>query len=568
MRSDAMNRFLLYIWLLVFITGCTTHQVAVEEGTIAVDQAERSCSYYYFLKGTHAEYEQHFEDALAAYEKALICDEQADYVREKIPLLMLKMGEVAQAEEWLLQAISDRPDDITYMLFLANLYVQQDKIAEATDLYQQLLEKEPDNEAVNIRLALLYSHQEDYQTAEDIYRKLLKRDQQSYFTRLSLARLLKQQLRFIEAEAEYEKALSLNWSEDLAYEMAFLYVNSERYEDALRMYTTISKRNPVDETAALNRVQTLIDLERHDEALAALITARHYSSNPQQIDLIVAKILLHQQKQEEAKEILLSLLSGEDGSEARYLLALLSFQNKNYQKSEEYLRLIEPGSRQFEEAVYLRTRLYNAENQGEKAVRLLERYLADPETAAPLFYALLSVEYQNRGDNGGALKLMKKAVSLYPKNHQLLFEYAMLLEKNGSHEAAIQEMEKLLLLAPDHAEALNFIGYSWADRNVNLEQALLYIEKALELTPNNGYIIDSLGWVYFRMGELEMAATTLQRSLELEPDDPHIYDHLGDVYRAQKEYDKALEVYRLAYEMFDDKNKRKAVKEKIEDLEK
>jgi Flp pilus assembly protein TadD len=128
-------------------------------------------------------------------------------------------------------------------------------------------------------------------------------------------------------------------------------------------------------------------------------------------------------------------------------------------------------------------------------------------------------------------------------------------------------MQQVLEQNPDHAEALNFIGYSWADANRNLDEALNYILRAMELKPGNGYIQDSLGWVYFRLGNLERAEKELRAALELVPDDPHISDHLGDVYSAMGEYEKARQAYLMALEKFDSGKKRDGVQKKLDDLE-
>jgi len=143
-----------------------------------------------------------------------------------------------------------------------------------------------------------------------------------------------------------------------------------------------------------------------------------------------------------------------------------------------------------------------------------------------------------------------------------------MLDKTGMEEQAMSKMAKVLELQPDHAEALNFIGYTWADKNIRLEEAREYIEKAAAQKPDNGYIIDSLGWVYFRLGDYQRAAKELQRALELEPEDPHIHDHLGDAYRALGKPAKALEQYKRALQMFEEDKKKTLVKEKIDALEK
>ena len=77
---------------------------------------------------------------------------------------------------------------------------------------------------------------------------------------------------------------------------------------------------------------------------------------------------------------------------------------------------------------------------------------------------------------------------------------------------------------------LNYLGYSWIDKGENLTEALKMIQRAVELRPNDGYIVDSLGWAYYRLGDFARATQFLERAIELLPEDPTINDHLGDVY--------------------------------------
>lgn len=167
-----------------------------------------------------------------------------------------------------------------------------------------------------------------------------------------------------------------------------------------------------------------------------------------------------------------------------------------------------------------------------------------------------------------ALAFLEAGVSHYPDNAQLFFEYGLMLDKNGMEAQAMAKMMKVLEIQPDHADALNYVGYSWADKNIRLQEALQYIEKAVALKPDNGYIVDSLGWVYYRLGDFRRAVKELERSLDLEPGDPHIHDHLGDAYRALGNTSRAIVHYQKALEMFADDKKKYQVQEKINALDK
>ncbi len=563
-----IHRLQIFCTLLCcfFLASCGANQRVSLQPAVE-DPADLSCAYFYFLQGSHAEFREHYQEAFDAYEKALICDQDAEYVKEKIPLLLLKMGEFDKATDWLAKALINYPDNNTYRLLLANLYIQQENIEKAIQLYKEVLESGTDNEGVHLRLALLYSHQGEYKMAEDIFIQLLQSDVDSYFTHLSYARLLKDMKRYQDAAREYEEAFSLNWSKDLAYEIGYLYVSQEMFNDALRIYTTITENDQLDERAALSRIQALVDLDRNDEALDELYKTRLFSKNPANIDLIISKVLLRENKVAKATEILTRLTKEKEGSDARYILALLAYQKGDYETSMAHLAHIDLESDKLEESVYLQIRIHQKLGNIDEAIKLLKKHTESEATRSPLFYALLSSLYQAKGDNPAALTLMETAVETYQDNQQLLFEYALALEKNGKTEQALSVMARVLELQPDHPEALNYIGYTWADNNMHLEKALSYILKAATLKPDNGFIIDSLGWAYYRLGNFQQAARELERSVQLIPDDPHIYDHLGDVYRSLNRFSEAIEIYKKAYEMFKDEKNKNDIRQKIEALE-
>jgi tetratricopeptide (TPR) repeat protein len=92
------------------------------------------------------------------------------------------------------------------------------------------------------------------------------------------------------------------------------------------------------------------------------------------------------------------------------------------------------------------------------------------------------------------------------------------------------DLQKALVLAPDQPLVLNYLGYSWVDQNRNLKQGMALIEKAVNLKPDDGYIVDSLGWAHYRLGNFKEAVKWLERAVELKPEDPVLNDHLGDAF--------------------------------------
>lgn len=133
-----------------------------------------------------------------------------------------------------------------------------------------------------------------------------------------------------------------------------------------------------------------------------------------------------------------------------------------------------------------------------------------------------------------AVKAYDRAIALIgtpgPHDWSLFYARGVALERAGDWGRAEKDFLEALRLSPDQPSVLNYLGYSWVDRGQNLDEARGLIERAVKLRPNDGYIVDSLGWVLYREGHFQSAVTHLERAVELKPDDPVINDHLGDAY--------------------------------------
>ena len=175
----------------------------------------------------------------------------------------------------------------------------------------------------------------------------------------------------------------------------------------------------------------------------------------------------------------------------------------------------------------------NSLKRTDEAVALLERIsVSRPNETRPLD-ALGSIlrshkRYKEAAVSyGRAIDLLKKP----EKGHWALF-YArgVCFERLGKWPKAEADLKRALELSADQPLVLNYLGYSWVDQGKNLKEAMKLIRKAVELKPDDGYFVDSLGWAYYRLGNFAEATKHLERAVELRPDDPVINDHLGDAY--------------------------------------
>src|SRR5690606_33004805 len=128
------------------------------------------------------------------------------------------------------------------------------------------------------------------------------------------------------------------------------------------------------------------------------------------------------------------------------------------------------------------------------------------------------------GDINAAIKTLRKISSIEPNNDQHLFNLAVALDDSGDRDESLTIMEETIKLNPLNANALNYLGYSLAEKGVELDRAEDLIKKAISIEQNNGYFIDSLGWVYYQRAKYSEALLQLEKANELVPSDPVILE--------------------------------------------
>ncbi|WP_352580782.1 tetratricopeptide repeat protein [Mesorhizobium sp. M0088] len=149
-------------------------------------------------------------------------------------------------------------------------------------------------------------------------------------------------------------------------------------------------------------------------------------------------------------------------------------------------------------------------------------------------YLALGGVYSSKDDFRSAATLYDKAVEVLKAptaaNWNIFYQRGIAYERLKEWPKAEPNFRKALELFPDQPQVLNYLGYSWVDMNMNLKEGLAMIQKAVDLRPSDGYIVDSLGWAYFRLGRFDDAVREMERAVSLKPEDPVLNDHLGDAY--------------------------------------
>ena len=393
---------------------------------------------------------------------------------------------------------------------------------------------------------------------------LLARSEDRELALAMMARLVQRHPESAQAHLGYSRLALLTDNLDLALEEA---------ERALELQPNASE-------ALILRAGVRVKADQADIAQKELRSALAARPNDIDLRLALARLLLDAHDLPGATEQFKQVVKLQpDHADALYSLGLLAMEQQQLKSAEDYfLKLIDGGKREQEARFYLgrvlelRGRLdealswYALVSEGEYwleaqtraagvraqlgdldgARRQLQSLrLREPRLAVRLY--LVEGDILTRvGELQQAMDLYNRVLAESPDDHDILYARALVAEKLNDLPMVETDLGRIIEQDPTNFHAWNALGYTLADRTDRLQEALGYIEKALELSPNEAAIIDSLGWVHYRMGNLEIAAEHLQRAYELSGGDAEVAAHYGEVLWQQGKQKEARALWEKA----------------------
>jgi tetratricopeptide (TPR) repeat protein len=313
--------------------------------------------------------------------------------------------------------------------------------------------------------------------------------------------------------------------------------------EAAKRLREFVEKNPSSREARLSYARMLALDKRFAEARQQFEAVAE--ANPANPEVIYAVgLLAYQLKDYPAAETYMKRVLGlgyRDPEGVRYLLGQIAEEQKLWPQAIKWYESIDSG----DHVVPARMRTANAiAKQGklDEARGFLKRVAAEhPEEAVQLIVAEAQL-LRDANRHRDAFDLLSQALDKEPEQPDLLYDLALTAEKLERFDLLETHLRNLIRIKPDHAHAYNALGYSFADRNLRLPEARKLIEKALELSPEDYFIIDSLGWVLYREGDLKGAARELRRAYSGRPD-AEIGAHLGEVLWMLGERDEARRIW-------------------------
>jgi tetratricopeptide (TPR) repeat protein len=440
----------------------------------------------------------------------------------KLPDLALEAAKTWQEIE---------PQSPAALQVVATLLVSAKRVDEAEPYLEKLLTSEGvDLERGFMQLNRLLAGNPDKAANLRVVRKLAAKHPELAAAHLAIAQAAAAAADDKSALASARRAAELRpeWEAPAVMEAQVLQKRST--SDAAKRLAQFVEKNPNSREGRLNYARALILDKRVPDARKQFETL--LAANPGNTDLIYTiGLLAFQLKDYAVAEDNMKRLVGNanyrDADGARFLLGQIAEEQKQWPRAIQWYEEIQEG----EHALPARLRTANAiakQGKVDAAREFLHKVSADnPDQQVQITLAEAGL-LRDANRNKEAFELLAEALKAEPDQPELLYDFALTAEKLEKYEVLEQKLRKLIEVRPEHAHAYNALGYSFAERNMRLPEARKLIEKAIELAPDDYFIVDSLGWVQYREGNLKGAAETLRRAYGGRPD-AEIGAHLGEV---------------------------------------
>ncbi|MHA7885461.1 tetratricopeptide repeat protein [Nitratireductor rhodophyticola] len=535
MRKRFNSGLLATVGLAGFLALAPQTGMAKEGGADDRDLIAISSFSGAFLAARAAEADNDFESAIDYYERALAFEPDNQGIQQSLLLALVAEGRFDDALPHA-RALKSVPEMERFSrLGLAVDALRNEKYAQAENWLKLVLESDLDRLITSIMSTWTELGQGRADEALKALGDLEGPDWYRLFQSYHRALMLAQSGRDAEAEKAFDALLG---------DVTAASAGPDTYMRAAEAYAAwLAGRGEKDkalaalekgETYITGRAATTILREKIEAGETVVFPVPDPRAGAAEILLNIATALNRGGGEPFVKLYLnYALALSPDNDDILIQLASLAEQQSEPEKAISFYDRIKPGS-PWRRLAELQTglNLADLDRHDEAETYLNAAIEKDPDDIRA--YLSLGRVYAVQKDFRSAAGVYDRAVARIKEPERedwsLFYQRGIAYERLKEWEKAEPNFFKALELYPDQPQVLNYLGYSWVDMNIKLEEGLELIGRAVELRPNDGYIVDSLGWAHYRLGRYEEAAKELERAVSLRPEDPVLNDHLGDAY--------------------------------------
>ncbi|TRO13196.1 tetratricopeptide repeat protein [Ectopseudomonas mendocina] len=552
-----MNRPLALLTAFAFLSGCQTFAPSEPDGTPPVQEADQTTqlepseygsfsqeSLFALLTAELAGQRNRFDIALGNYVQQAQITGDAGVAERAFRIAEYLGAEQAALDSALIWA-SNAPGNIDAQRAAAVQLARAGRYDESMTYMEQVLQRQGDTHFDFLALSAAETDPDTRAGLLQGFDRLLSKNPDNSQLLFGKAILLQQDGRAEEALELLEDSPASADQVSPILLRARLLQSLGRGDEALPLLQKGIRKNPDDKRLRLTYARLLVEQDRLDDAKGEFSKLVQENPNDDDLRFSLALVCLEAEAWEEAIVYLEELVERRSHVDAAHYNLGRAYEalNDNDSALQEYAQV--GPSNDYLPAQQRQAELMFAQQRGEEAsARLAQARDAQPDYAIQL-YLIEAEGLSNSGQVEPAWKAINDGLEQYPNDLNLLYTRAMLAEKRDDLAQLETDLRYIIEREPEHAMALNALGYTLADRTTRYEEARDLIAKAHQLNPDDPAILDSLGWVNYRLGNLDEAERLLRQALEKFPDH-EVAAHLGEVLWAQGKQREARSVWRDA----------------------
>lgn len=527
-----------------------------------------------FLKGNMSLMSGDYLTASVLFKHLVELEPNDEFIQKKYAVSLIKMGDL-EGSEPVLATLYARGGEEKVGLILAGVYTGLDKEDKARQLYLKILARNPKSEDACVFLGKSYATTKQTDRALRILNECARRDPKNGMYDYYVGKIHVDNGHLEKGLTAFKKAFERQPSLSQAVSaIGILYEEVERWDEAIKVYKRYLKASPADRTILARLVQALFTKEQYAEVIP--FAEQLADLEPENLNLKVKLGVLYSdaKKYDEAVSIFKELLVHAPGSDKiLYYLGAIHQELSQYQEAIEYFTQIPENSGLYtDSSVQVANMLSSLAQQDEKYrapfLAHVNRALEQFKDFRVEFSVIKSGYFESMGQFKDAMEAMMVVQDLEGFSNSHKYYLANLYEKEKRYDDSTSLIMGIIKAEPKNAHAWNFLGYAMLLRGEDMPQAFEYIQKAVSLNPEDGYIRDSLGWYYYKTGDTKRALTELEVALKKVPDDIEILKHLGEIHLSLRNIAKARDFFQAALKQARYHSDRREIMVALEEVEK
>lgn len=574
MTKGGFLKTLVIVCLLIgLLTGCGSSGASVAEDerreVHEPTDEEKQQARQYFIEGSLLEMQGEHDEAIEHYLKALELD-QSSAIYYALSKNYLELGKLAQAAESGREAVRRDGENLSYRENLASVYIRAREIEKAIEQYEKIVELDPNNSQAFYTLARLYQFEKPLRSLE-IYNTMIGRFGEQLEILAQIADLNNSLGRHEDAADALRRMLDLDpGNVSVLLTLGNTYMQAEQFDEAKEIFLELSETHPDDVDVLTSLVDVYVRLDEFDVAAKYLINAVKDDELSLDVTVQLGQLFIQYIEQFAAGDSERMKLAGSvfDTILERYpdepqphflrgIVALFSDENETAIKHLTKATDLDPDN---ENAWLYAGEAYFQAGKYNEVIELISRGIEKHDDDYDLLF-LLGISYNRIDDLKRASEYLGRVVENKPDDVNALAMLALTYDSKEEYVKSDSLYEAALSIDPDNHLVLNNYSYSLVEREMSLDRAVEMSKRAVEQQPENSAYLDTLGWIYFKLGDIDLAKQYVRKALDAGSESAVVHDHMGDIYYHLNRYDKAKEYWNKALELDDSKEE---IREKIE----